>query len=166
MKLFGDQLERDAKVTKKDVANVEYMDIGSKLETYAPVEKKIQFLTRMMQKREKFLKDQAKKDEEKLKTIRNVMKIGSIACRVIPFGQPALGAIGSTAFEMSAACMTYASGKEVNWEKAVDFSRVGNYHTYRKQKNDLTKGVKFAARTLASGEQGMANVYKSKSNYS
>jgi len=162
--IFGTQKDMDNPLSKDVVKGVAYIDMGKELEKFKPIEKKIQFLARMMQKRRDELIDKAEKKENKIKMIKNAMHFGSIACRVIPYGQPALGAIGSTVLDTSAAAMDYAKdGSDVKWDTAVDWSRAKDYYTYHKNKKKLAEGIAYTKYNLSNGLTGISQIYGSKS---
>jgi len=83
------------------------------------IEEKLDLLKKVEEK----LLDQAKSEETKQRLIKGAFKLGAVACQVIPYGQPALGAFGGTALEQIAdTLIPVAQGKAaLSWSNLKVF---------------------------------------------
>ncbi len=158
-KLFGDKFEARNPIPDTAAENVDINDLDNAIKKYKPIEEKIQFLLKVMQKREQELYIKAKDNEEQLKMYKNVIKVGAVACRVIPVGQPALGIVGGTALDGTAAYLDYSNGKKVDWGKAVKFDRLGAYYKYHKSKKKMIKTHEKTREQISDGVTDLKSIY-------
>lgn len=128
------------------------------------VERKIQLILRVMEKRGNELYEKADAEEERLNNYKKALKMGATACRVIPVYQPALGTIGGTALDGTAAYLDHSHGKEVNWEKALNFDRAVQYYKYHKAQKKLDGAFQKTQKRLSEGNTRMANIYNDYTN--
>lgn len=165
--LFGSNFESAKPVTDHEVSKdkLDINNLSKAIKDDWPVARKVEFVTRVMKRRDTEIKIEIQDKKAKLALYKDALKIGAVALKVIPFGQPALGAIGGTALEATAAYLEYSNGEEVDWGKAVNFSRLGEYWTYHKAKKKMASSRELTQSHLSTGATSMANIYNKKDIY-
>jgi len=154
--LYGSRTKLDIPLSSRDIEGWTYDNMFSKIKDVKVINEQIKVILLLIQRREKELKKKAEETAEDQQLAINMCKFAGIACRLIPYGQPALGTVGGAVFDGTSAYLEYSRGDDLDWEGLGNkFKPLKELYEYNSQKKDIAK---LTAKEISSYDDRRASI--------